>query len=69
MKQILERYEVTEKPEDEIPSSNVFDWELTMMDPFTIELHETARRVMGKKIKMNFRRILETLVLLLVALS
>jgi cytochrome b involved in lipid metabolism len=47
MKQILERYEITGEHPDDIPSSNVFDWEWTMMDPFTIELHQTARRVLG----------------------
>lgn len=46
MKQILEKYEISDHPDD-IPSSNVFDWEWTMMDPFTIELHQTARRVLG----------------------
>jgi cytochrome b involved in lipid metabolism len=67
MYQILEKYEITDHP-DTIPSSNVFDWEWTKMDPFTIELHETARKVLGRDIKINFRRIMEILALLVLAL-
>jgi fatty acid desaturase len=62
MPDILSSYEITQKA-DTIKSSNVFDWDLTRKDPFTIELHETARRVLGTNIKATPQRWLEFIVL------
>lgn len=67
MKDILSSYEVAHP--DTIKSNGVFDWEATAQDPFTIELHETARKVLGKDIKASVRRTLEIFVLFLVALT
>jgi cytochrome b involved in lipid metabolism len=62
MPDILSSYEITQKA-DTIESSNVFDWELTKNDPFTVELFETARKVIGSNIKASPQRWAEIIVL------
>lgn len=69
VKQILEKYEMTVGHTEEIPMSNVYDWEATLKDPFTIELKEIARKVLGKNIKMNLYRKIEISIILLIAIS
>ena len=51
IKEILGAYETRDHPV--IESSNVYDWEATNSDPFTIELHAAARKVLGKDIKAS----------------
>ena len=68
VKDILSQYEIQNPPE-EIPDNGVYDWEHTMNDPFTIELHDRARKMLGTDIKGNWKRNLEIFVLFLVALT
>jgi Fatty acid desaturase/Cytochrome b5-like Heme/Steroid binding domain len=68
MLDILSSYEITQRV-DIIKSSGVYDWEGTRNDPFTIELHETARRVLGQNIKATPLRCFEVFVLFLIGLS
>ena len=56
-------------PPEEIPMNNVFDWEATLSDPFTIEMKSIVRRELGKNIKMNWYRTIEISILLLIALT
>jgi hypothetical protein len=49
--------------------SNVYDWEATLKDPFTLELKDIARKQLGKNIKMNWYRTIEISVLLLITIS
>ena len=55
-------------PSEEIPMNNVYDWEATLKDPFTLELKEIARRELGKNIKMNWYRTIEISVVLLITI-
>ena len=66
--EILSSYEVS-KTAETIKPSGVYDWELTKNDPFTKELHETARDVLGKEIKISPARVIEVGILFAVALS
>lgn len=43
---ILKQYEISEKLES-IKGAGVYDWQATKSDPFTIELKETARKLLG----------------------
>lgn len=45
MPDILSSFEVAHP--DTIKTSGVYDWEATKKSAFTIELHETARKVLG----------------------
>ena len=67
MQGILSAYEVEDHLE--IACSGVYDWQATKSDPFTLELHEAARKVLGKDIKATRSRQLLILVMLLVALT
>lgn len=64
---IMSAYEIDH--EDEIKTIKVFDWEATKADPFTIELHEAAKRALGKNIKISYERAMEVAVLFLVAMT
>ena len=66
--EILSSYEVG-KTAQSIKPSGVYDWELTKNDPFTKELLETARKVLGKDIKISTARAIEIGILFLLALS
>jgi cytochrome b involved in lipid metabolism len=69
VKQILEKYEMPTAPAEEITINDVYDWEATLKDPFTIELKNIARKQLGKDIKINWYRTIESTVLFLIALS
>jgi len=56
-------------PLDTIPASNVFDWELTKNSAFTKELQEGARKILGDDIKINWQRIIESIILFIIALT
>ena len=64
---ILSSYEMKPAPIDTIPSSNVYDWELTKSSPFTKELQEGARQILGQDIKISWGRIFESVVLFAIA--
>jgi delta11-fatty-acid desaturase len=49
--------------------NNVYDWEATLSDPFTKELKEIARKVIGKDIKMPLWRYLEITFVMIIALT
>lgn len=68
MLNILGTYEVKLQL-DMIPASGVYDWEATKQSPFTKELHEMARRELGKDIKITYRRFFELAVLALIAFT
>lgn len=69
VKQILEKYAMPSPPPKEIPMSNVFDWDATLNDPFTIEMKSIVRRELGKNIKMNWYRTIEIITIGLIALT
>ena len=52
-----------------IKSSGVFDWKATKEDPFTIELHDEARKLLKQEIKANIGRVIEIIVLFTLAMS
>ena len=56
-------------PIDKISSSDVFDWDQTINSPFTKELQEGARKILGQNIKITWQRICETIILFAIALS
>ena len=64
---ILSSYEMRPAPIDSIPSSNVYDWELSKNSPFTKELKEGAQKILGQDIKINWRRIIESVILFFIA--
>ena len=64
---ILESYEMKPAPIDTIKGNSVYDWNETKESAFTKELHETARKILGKDIKISWFRIFESLVLALIA--
>lgn len=71
VKQILEKYEIGENPPagtEEIQMNNVYDWEATLKDPFTKELKEIARKVIGKDIKMTLGRTIQIAILCLITI-
>lgn len=65
--EILINYELHDHP-DTIKSSNVYDWEATKSDPFTLELKAAARKALGKDIKATLFRIAEISVLFTIAM-
>ena len=66
---ILSSYEMKPAPIDTIPSSDVYDWELSKNSAFTKELQEGARKILGQDIKITWQRIFESIVLLAIAVS
>ena len=69
IEKILKKYELAETPEPEIPASNVFNWKKTKSSPFTKELHDIARKELGKEIKMTWFRVFEIFVMLMFTFS
>jgi len=65
VKGMLAAFEVKDHP-DVIESSGVYDWAKTLADPFTLELKEAARAVLGKDIKATYGRFCVTWTLFLV---
>ena len=66
---ILSSYEMNPAPLDTIPSPGVFDWDLTKNSEFTKELQEGARKILGTDIKINWGRIIESVVLFAIAFT
>lgn len=69
IKGILSNYEIKGTPPKEIADSGVYDWDHTLKDPFTIELHARAKALLGQDIKANWPRIIEIMVLFIIALT
>lgn len=63
---IMSRYEIP-KPKKTIKESGVYDWKATLADPFTKEIKEMARKVLGKDIKSPKWRHYQVVFFLLVA--
>ena len=64
---ILKKYEVRER--EFISSSDAYDWAETLNCPFTKELRETARIILGSDIKATYNRYYEYTLLFAILLS
>lgn len=63
---ILQKFEVKES--SVIEDNNVYDWEKTLSSPFTKELKDMARNVIGNDIKASYKRFGEYGVLFIILL-
>ena len=69
LKDILASYEVKDC-QQKIEKNGVFDWEHTINDPFTKELHEMAKKELhGVDIKADKGRLIQISILLAIALT
>ena len=67
MGEILNKYKIKQE-EDNIKSSDVYDWKATKDSEFTKELKAMAREIIGKEIKITWWRIFEITLIFLLAL-